>query len=523
VLYHFEGCSLDLTRGCLRTARGEVGLRPKSFDVLRYLVENAGRLVSKKEFIAVVWRKAVVTDETLAHCISEVRTAISDRNQTIIKTVPRRGYLFTADVTRPGYAEPQQQHSGAEGVFERALADRPSIAVLAFTNFGGDPQQEYLSDGITEDIITELSRFSELLVIARNSTFQYKGKAADVRQVGRELGVRYVLEGSVQRASDRIRISAQLIDTITGAHRWAERYDRKLEDVFTLQVELARTIVAILAAYVNKAEAERTLTKPPATWQAYDYYMRAADTFSSFWSSFNVEQLYETRRLLEHSLFLDPTYARAYGMLSHTYIFAWTQAMDGDFLSPAVLARAYELARKAVQLDPNLPQARANLGRTLTWKRQSDAAIAQFEKAVALNPNFTDTGFAAALIYAGEPARAIEVNKTHMRLDPFCMPLVPGWLGLAYYMLRRYSEAVPPLRESLSRAPNHRAGHLWLAATYAQLGLLGEARAQAAEVLRIWPNYTIECSQTQLSGVFKDAQDSEHLLDGFRRAGLPER
>ena len=159
------------------------------------------------------------------------------------------------------------------------LPDRPSIAVLAFANLSGDKEQEYFSDGITEDIITELSRFSELFVIARNSSFQYKGKATDVRQVGRDLGVRYVLEGSVRRGGDRLRISAQLIDAMTGGHRWAERYDRKLEDVFAVQDEIVRTIVTILAAHVRKAETERTRTKPPNSWQAYDYYLQAVDAF----------------------------------------------------------------------------------------------------------------------------------------------------------------------------------------------------------------------------------------------------
>ena len=176
----------------------------------------------------------------------------------------------------------------------------------------GDPSQDYFSDGITEDIITELSRFSELLVIARNSSFQYKGKSVDVRQVGRELGVRYVLEGSIRRAGDRIRISAQLIDAVTGAHRWAERYDRKLEDVFAVQDEVARTIVAVLAVHVNKAETERVLATPPATWQAYEHYLRAAHTLVLYHSSLNKEDLVQGRRGLRQVLAIDPNYARAH-------------------------------------------------------------------------------------------------------------------------------------------------------------------------------------------------------------------
>ncbi len=257
----------------------------------------------------------------------------------------------------------------------------------------GDPSQEYFSDGITEDIITELSRFSELFVIARNSSFQYKGKSPDIRQVGRELGVRYVLEGSIRRAGDRVRITAQLIDAITGAHRWAERYDRKLEDVFAVQDEVARTIVTILAAHVNKAEAERTLLKPPATWQAYDYYMRAADALNSFLSSYRLDDLYEVRRLSQLSISIDANYARAYATLSFTHVAAWLNPLDSDHLKSSTLDEAHRLARKAVQLDANLPPAHACLGWVLNWKGQHAASIEEFERAIALNPNFTDYRF----------------------------------------------------------------------------------------------------------------------------------
>ena len=280
--YRFNDYTLDLTRGCLQAAGREVQLRPKCFEVLRHLVESSNRLISKEELISSVWPQAVVTDESLARCISDVRAAIADHGHQIIKTVPRRGYLFTADVTRLEAAAQRQQQSGAAAVTERSVADLPSIAVLAFTNMSGDVEQEYFSDGITEDIITELSRFAELLVVARNSSFRYKGQSVDERNVGRELSARYVLEGSVRRAGDRIRITAQLIDASTGAHRWAERYDRKLKDVFAVQDEISRTVASILACHVNKAEVERVLLKPPTSWQAYDFYMRASAIYSLF-------------------------------------------------------------------------------------------------------------------------------------------------------------------------------------------------------------------------------------------------
>ena len=214
--------------------------------------------------------------------INAARCAIGDSGkvQRLIKTVPRKGIRFVGTVR-------EEEASGSRGsdvslqpsAFYLALPDKPSIAVLAFTNMTGDPGQDYLSDGITEDIITELSRFSELLVIARNSSLQYKGKSIDVRQVGRELGVRYVLESSIRRAGDRVRISAQLVDAVAGAHHWAERYDRKLQDLFAVQDEVARAIGSVLAVHVNKAETERVLAMPPATWQAHEHYLRAATRF----------------------------------------------------------------------------------------------------------------------------------------------------------------------------------------------------------------------------------------------------
>jgi len=402
-----------------------------------------------------------------------------------------------------------------------ALPDKPSIAVLPFTNLSGDPKEDYFSDGITEDIITELSRFSELFVIARNSSFTYKGKAVDIRQVGRELGVRYVLEGSIRRAGDRVRITGQLIDATTGVHRWAERYDRKLEDVFAAQDEVARTIVAILMAHVNRAEGERVLLKPPTSWQAHDYYLRASATFASFWSSLQPQDLYQTRSLLENALSQDASYARAFTMLGGTFIASWAQPVDKDYNSPPVLERAYQLIRKAVQLDPNSPEAHARLGHALIFRQEHDGSILEFEKANWLNPNYTDPRFAMVLVYAGEHERAISVAMAHMRLDPFFPPFVVMWLGGAYHMLKRYSEAALHLKDAAHRAPNLRGTHIWSAINFAQLGLLDDARIEAAEILRIDPNFRIRGKGYELH-TFKNQHDLEHFVDGLRKAGLPE-
>jgi adenylate cyclase len=526
-MFQFEGYTLDVARSSLRAADREIRLRPKSFDVLRYLVENADRLVTKEELIKAVWPNVVVTDDALMHCVSDARQAIADSRQTLIVTVPRRGYRFTAPVLRLGVnaaaAAPAPPCGEGEQGRMGASLDRPCVAVLPFANLSGDPQQDYFSDGITEDIITELSRFSELLIIARNSSFQYRGRAVDVRQVGRELGARYVLEGSVRRSGDRIRITGQLLDATTGVHRWAERYDRELRDVFAVQDEVARTIVALLAAHVNRAETERTLLKPPAAWEAYEYYLRGAEAFFLHVTRPTKASLYDARRLLEQCLAIDPNYARAAAMLSLTHFGAYLEPFDGDYLSPAALDRALELAEAAVHLDALLPQARAQLGQVLLFKRRHDAAIAELERAFALNPNFVDFRYAQALRYAGEPARAIEVLKANTHLDPL-QPSMFGFTGVmggANYQLKRYAEAVRWYRESTSRLPSLQGPHLGLAAAHAQSGQLEEARAEAAQVLRINPGYTIESWTTRIA-VYKIPEDLEHHIDGLREAGLPE-
>jgi adenylate cyclase len=402
-----------------------------------------------------------------------------------------------------------------------ALPDKPSLAVLPFQNLSGNPEQEHFADGVSEDIITELSRFSDLFVIVRNSSFRYKGRAVDLRQVGRELGVRYVMEGSIRLGSGRVRISAQLVESQTGAHRWADRYDRELKDVFTIQDEVARTIAAILAAHVSKAEAERTLLKPPAIWQAYDHYTRAAAAWAAFQASWTMENLSDTRRHLAASLAIDPKYARAYSMLASTHRVAWLNPLNDEYLDPSALDRAIKLARTAIELDPNLPEAYAELGYNIIRKREFDAAISAAERAFALNPNFADYRLAMVFFSVADAPKAIEIAKAQMRLDPFHPHFAPLILGEANYLLKQYHEAQRWLRTATGRAPNHQYGHAFLAATYAQLGQLEDAHAQAAEVLRLNPKYTIGETQKRVS-VFKRAEDLEHLVDGLRKAGLPE-
>jgi adenylate cyclase len=517
--FYFGDMVLDTERRELRSGSKSLALEPLVFDLLEFLIRNRDRVVSKDELLTGVWGGRIVSDSAIGARINAARRAICDdgSQQRWIRTVARKGFRFVGAVRE----EQGSPGSSVEGMRPQLpLPDKPSIAVLPFANLGGDLEQEYFADGIVEDIITELSRFSELFVIARNSSFQYKGKATDVRQVGRELGVRYVLEGSVRRGRDRLRISAQLIDAASGAHRWAEHYDRKLKEVFAVQDEVVGTIAAILAAHVRKAETERARAKPPNSWQAYDYYLQAAEVLISFDESFSVNDLYEARRLLRLSLANDPNYAGAYALLASAYEPAWVNPLDGDYLNSLVLDKAHQFARKAIELDKNLPLAHAVLGHVLMWKREYAASIAAFERGIASNPNYADWRYGLALLLAGNFQQAIGVLNAYMRLDPFHAPLASGLMGWAYYMLKQYSQALKVLLNFVAQTPHLRFGHYWLAATYAQLGRLEEARAEAAEVVRLQPDYTITGMRRIVA--FKDPKDDKHFFGALRKAGLPE-
>ena len=357
-VFRFEGFTLDLTRRSLRAGDHLVELRPKSFDVLAYLVERAGRPAGKDEIIQAVWPDVTVTEESLTRCVSDIRLALDDSAQRIIKTLPRRGYVLAAPVTGTDPADSGMSPSPHTKPHSApAQDDRPTIAVLAFENVSGDPGEQYFSDGITDDIITELSRFSSLIVIARNSSFQYKGRSVDARRIGQELGVRYVLEGSIRRDGERLRLTAQLIDALSGAHRWAERYDRPSTDVFAVQDEIARTIAVLAAAHVDKAELHRTLIKPPASLQAYDCYLRgvsSVDAFyvASFYAAYNIDHLRDARRWFEQAIAIDPRHARAYAALAASYLptYVYRFKDDEDCFNPATLERMRMLALRAIEL-----------------------------------------------------------------------------------------------------------------------------------------------------------------------------
>lgn len=393
------------------------------------------------------------------------------------------------------------------------LPDKPSIAVLPFTNMSDDPEQEYFSDGITEDLITDLSKISGLFVIARKSVFIYKGKAVKIAEVARALGVRYVLEGSVRKANDRVRITAQLVDATTEGHLWAERYDRDLKDIFALQDEVAQKIVAALAVKLTEDEQKRLVRKYTDNMEAYDSFLQGLEYENRYTKEANVQ----ARQMYERAIDLDPEFAAAYALLGLTHLHEWSLGWSQD---PQSLEQAFELVQRAIALDNSLPLGHRFLGEVYLWKKQHEQAIAELEKAIALNPNDAD-GLAmlgSTLNWAGRPEEAIGLVKKAMRLNP----TYPDWYlwnsGHAYFLTGRYEEAIETLNRVLDRNPGFLPAHVYLTASYIGLGRHEEARAEAAEVMKLSPQTSTGAWKQRLP--YKDQAVLERLFEGLRKAGV---
>jgi TolB-like protein/class 3 adenylate cyclase len=394
------------------------------------------------------------------------------------------------------------------------LPDKPSIAVLPFANMSSDPEQEYFSDGITEDLITDLSRLSGLFVIARNSTFTYKGKAVKVEEVGRELGVQYVLEGSVRKAGSRVRITAQLVDALTSHHLWAERYDREMTDIFALQDEIRRKIVAHLAVRLTVEEQESLGSRYATTPEAYDYFLRGW----RYWLHGTKETNVQARQMFEKALKLDPSYAEAYAGLGHTYHWAWWTQWDPD---PRNLEQAFVMAQKARTLDESSAIAHLLLVSLYLLKGRHEQALAEARQIIALVPNWA-IGYEAlgrTLNFVGQPEEALTWVEQAMRLDPRSFRPQYLWtLGQTYRLMERYEEAITAQKKALDLFPNHLPSHVHLASIYSELGLEKETQAEAAEILRLSPGFSIKGISQRLP--YKDPQVLDRFLAALRKAGL---
>ena len=394
------------------------------------------------------------------------------------------------------------------------LPDKPSIAVLPFTNLSGDPKQEYFSDGMTEELITALSKVPYMFVIARNSTFSYKGKPVKIRQVAEELGVRYVLEGSFRKAGDKVRVAAQLIDAIKGHHLWAERYDRDLKDIFALQDEITMKILGALEVKLTEGEQASTRRKGTDNLEAYLKALQALE----YYNRMNKEGNLLARQMAEEAIALDPEYARPYRILAGCHLLdLWFGLSKSPKKS---LERALEMAQKAISLDESHPCGYEILSSIYMLMRQREKAIAEAERAIALDPNGADaySQLGIALIYAGRQQEAIAPLEKAIRINPIAPSKYFKRLGIAYRDTGRYEEAIAQLKKAINRSPDSLLAHLTLTATYSLAGRDEEARAEVAEVLRIQPKFSLE--RLAKTVPYKNKADTDRVIDALRKAGL---
>jgi TolB-like protein len=514
-IYQFGPFSLDPEAGILYRGAEPTMLGQRAVALLRLLLENAGVPVSKDALVEAGWGGLAVADNNLTVQIAALRRVLADaaNAEGWIETLPRRGYRYVGPAVSINGPETSPLARAASAP---TLPDRPSLAVLPFSNLSGDPEQDYFADGMVDDIITGLARINWLFVIARNSTFIYKGRAVDVKQVGRELGVRYVLEGSVRKAGSNVRVSGQMIDASTGAHVWAERYDRSSDDIFALQDEIALSAVGAIAPSVRRAEIDRVKRKRPDSLDAYDLVLRAQPDVDSGMPA----QVTRALALLERSIALEPTYALAHGNAAMCHHCLFLRAG----LQEVNRAASIRHARSAIIHGQDDALA-------LTWAGFSigmdghdrRAAFTALEAALAISPSSALTYILGAVIlgWSGEAERAIEWSEQGMRLSPF-----DSWAWAAFdaqamsHLLRgRHDEACHAAYKSVQANPAHSITYVQLAAALAKLGRLEEARAAAARVLELHPTFRYS---RQFAGVNCAPPLAEALGDALRAAGLPE-
>ena len=511
----FSDHRLDTDRRELRRGSEAIAVEPQVFDLLVYLVENRDRVVSKDDLIASVWGGRIVSDSTLTSRINAARKAVGDSGgaQKLIRTIARKGIRFVGDVR-------VEDGGPADDASERSrpalpLPDRPAIAVLPFTNMTDDPAQDYFSDGISEDIITALSKLRWFFVIARNSSFVYKGKAVHLKQIAAELGVGYVVEGSVRRAGERVRITAQLNDVATGSHIWAQRYDRDLADVFAVQDEITEAIVAAIEPQLYAAENFHARRKPPDSLDAWDLVMRA---LSHYWRVTRQDNVV-AQALLEKATTIDPHYGQAFGVLATSHTFGAHMGWEDMAAVAPVAERA---AAAALLADSEDPWAHYALGCVYLFARRFDDSLAEFETALRLNPNFSlaQGYYGLALAYCGRWEEAAVAAQRAMRLSPHD-PHAAVYCGIASYAQfvgRNYAEAMRLAREGIRQRSDFVGAHRVLTAAAAMAGQTDIAKAALQELRRAQPNISLGWIAKEMP--IRHGAEREHYLEGFRRAGL---
>jgi TolB-like protein len=522
VQFIFADYLLDTNRRELHRGDAQIAVEPQVFDLLIYLMQNRDRVVSKDDLIASVWGGRTVSDSTLASRINAARKAVGDSGgeQRLIRTAARKGIRFVGSVRVRPDGEPVYVPGPPLAVSQdpsRPIAppfDRPAIAVLPFLNMSGEPAQDYFSDGISEDIITALSKLRWFMVIARNSSFSYRGKPIHMRQIAEDLGVGYLVEGSVRKSGDRVRITAQLNDVVTGGQLWAERYDRDLADVFAVQDDITAAIVAAIEPQVYAAENFRAQRKAPESLDAWDLVMRA---LSHYWRVTREDNLV-AQALLEQAIAIDPNYAQALAALAVSHTFGAQMGWEDGPTAAAIAERAAQTAIRADSEDPwahlAVACAHSRLGRI-------DDAIASFESALRLNPSFSlaQGYYGLVLSWAGRWREGAEAARRALRLsprDPFSA-IYSGVAAYSAYVARDYDEAIRLSREGIRQRGDFVGAYRVLVAAAGMAGKTDLAKSMLLELLRVQPNISLAWAATELP---LRGEEREHFLEGLRRAGV---
>ncbi len=515
--YLFEDYALDTDRRELYRATDVIVVTPQVFDLLDYLIRNRERVVSKDDLINSVWNGRIVSDTALTTRLNAVRGAIGDsgEKQRFIKTLPRKGFRFVGQVQEVrDVAAPNPDDAPQSAP---ALPDRPSIAVLPFANMSGDPEQEYFADGMVDEITTALSRFKGLFVIARNSSFTFKGKAVDIKEVGRRLGVRYVLEGEVRKASGKVRITGRLINAATGTHIWADRFERDMTDIFALQDEFTLAVVSAIRPKLVQAEIALASRRRPEDLTAYDLFLRALQQVGPS----TREGLAEGLRLIHRALELYPRFAAAAALAGACH----AENVVRNYTTEPQFEReeALRLMRLALGLDDGDPDTLASAALvSALLVGGCETEIEMSDRAVHLNPNSYRAWHCKGWVLkiAGQPEEAIRSFERAMRMspvDPETFAALTG-LGFALIELHRFDEAIVAAKRAQRLNPYYPGPYRCLASAFAHLGRDAEAREAAAHMLEVDPDFTISAwiDRSQLS------KTAKMLIEGFRKAGLPE-
>ncbi|KDC65578.1 transcriptional regulatory protein, C-terminal domain protein [Bordetella bronchiseptica MBORD624] len=517
----FDDCLLDLDRRELTRASRAVATAPQVFDLLAYLLANRERVVDRDELIQAVWNGRIVSESTLASHINAVRTAVGDsgQRQAVVRTVPRKGFRFVAEVRTDAPAPAGMARTPAPPATAPALPAKPSIAVLPFVNLSADPEQDYLADGVVEDIIAALSQYRWLFVVARNSSFTYKGRAVNVRQVGRELGVRYVLEGSWRKERNRVRITGQLIDAASGAHHWADRYEGVLDDIFALQDQITENVVGAIAPQLERAEIERARRKPTDSLDAYDYYLRGMACAHQ-----GTRQAAEQALPLFHrAIACDPEFAPAYAMAAWCH--CWRKVNGWMQDKTREMAEGARLARRAVELDRIDAVALTRSGHALGHLAGDlQGGIALLDRALVLNPNQAAAWFLSAFLrlWHGETAQAVTHFTHAMRLSPLDPELyrMQAGMGVAHLFLGHHDAATAWAEQALRELPSFLMAVAIVAAGHALAGHGAQARRAMDQLRRLDPALRLAGLSEWLP--IRKGENLAILVQGLRLAGLPE-